>query len=258
MAGWTNDYENKVINHFFRNTVQAPDAALYAELSGTAPADDGTGGAEFSAVDYVRQSVTFAAASNGVVLSSNAQNYGTAASAWGTANYMALRTASSGGSRIMFGSLVTPIVVGSGTPVSFAVGKITVRAPPNLTTAYRNKVLEHFLRNNSQTPDANLFLGLYVAVPNADGTGGTEVAAPWYSRQAITFSAPSGGVASNSALITFVTNAAQAGGRITYATIHNAATAGSMVWYYPFNLVLDAVVGSTVAFAAGQISLAVD
>ncbi len=259
MAGWTDSYENKVGEHFFRNSVQAPDAALYLELLTAAPADDGTGGTEVSGGSYARQPISFAAPANGEALSSNAQDFGTSSAAWGTVTHFAIRNHVSAGSRIAWGALTTPLAVSAaGSSVAFAIGSVKAIGPRPFTIPYRNKVLSHFLRNVSQTPDAAIYFALYTSAPNEDGTGGTECAASWYARKALAFGAWAAGVGQNSGLVSFVANALTTGGVLTHGCIFNASTGGAMLYADAFSVSLSAGVGSTVDFPIGQISLAID
>jgi len=101
-----------------------------------------------------------------------------------------------------------------------------------------NAVLEHFLRNNTQsavTPYIGLFL---TANPGEDGSGGSEVSGPvgttGYERQACGFSAASGGAVTNGGDIAW--NAAiTAWGTIVGFGIYDAASGGNLLYYGDFN-----------------------
>lgn len=124
-AGWSDTYETKIINHFLRNTSQAPDAALYVALFTTAPADDGTGGVEVSAGDYARKAVTFAAPSGGATANSGSLDFvASAASAWGTIVAVGIYNALTVGTLVAQGLIAPALVVGVGTPVSISAGQL--------------------------------------------------------------------------------------------------------------------------------------
>ena len=96
------------------------------------------------------------------------------------------------------------------------------------STAYANEVLDALFGSGSP---ATLYIALYTAMPNADGTGGTEVSGGSYARAAVTnnatnFPAASGGSKSNGTAINFAT--ASAGwGNIVGAGILSGSSGGT-------------------------------
>jgi hypothetical protein len=75
---------------------------------------------------------------------------------------------------------------------------------------YANEILDYKFGSGSP---ATLYFGLYTDMPDADGTGGTEVAGGSYARVAKTnnntnFPAAAAGVKSNATAITFATASA--------------------------------------------------
>lgn len=261
MAGLTDAYESKVGDHFLRNSSQTPDATLYAGLFTTLPADAGTGGVEVSASGYGRFSCAFDAASLGVIGNSADITFTSAAPAdWGTIRGLGLWNASSGGTLVAFGPLRTPLLVVAGSPCAFAAGKITVTAPSSLTVAYRNKTLNHFFRNSSQTPDAVIALALAQNAPDANGTGWTECPAPWYARKSLGLSAFSAGVAANAGDLLFGSNVPSDGGILTHGVVVTSLTigAGNVILSYPMAAALVAAVGSTIDIPPGQFSVMID
>jgi hypothetical protein len=67
-----------------------------------------------------------------------------------------------------------------------------------------------FLRNTSYTSPATVYVSLYTTDPT-DADSGTEVSGGSYARTAVTFGAPSNGVSTNSADVTFPTATASHG-----------------------------------------------
>ena len=90
-------------------------------------------------------------------------------------------------------------------------------------------LFNHLLRNVALTSPATVYLALYTASPT-DADSGTEVSGGAYARQAITFGAPSNGVGTNSALITFPT-ASASWGVVTHFGIRDNISGGNLlIW----------------------------
>lgn len=66
-----------------------------------------------------------------------------------------------------------------------------------------NWIVNHFFRNSAVSAPTAWYAALFTTAPGDDGTGGVEVTGGSYARKAITFGAPSGGVASNTAALDF-------------------------------------------------------
>lgn len=122
------------------------------------------------------------------------------------------------------------------------------------STTYANKIINHFLRNVSQTPDATIYAALFTVAPADDGTGGTEVSAGDYSRKAVTFSAASGGATANTGSLDFVGSAASAWGTLVFIGLYNASTSGTYIGGGPISPALVVGIGSPVSVAIGQLS----
>lgn len=101
-----------------------------------------------------------------------------------------------------------------------------------------NELLDHSLATGSFTAPAGVYVGLFTS---ADSTGATaanleagtltnEVSGNGYSRQSATFGAASGGSASNSGNITFTASGGN-WGTITHVAVHDASTAGNVLFY---------------------------
>lgn len=89
-----------------------------------------------------------------------------------------------------------------------------------------NAIANHLLRNTALTSPAAVYLALFTAVSDAEAGTGTEVTGGSYARVAITFGAPSNGVVTNSAAVTFAA-ASGSWGTVTHAAIMDASTAGN-------------------------------
>lgn len=117
--------------------------------------------------------------------------------------------------------------------------------------------INHMLRNQSFTPPSTLYVGLLTTLPtSSDGSGAVECSASWYSRQALTLSAAASRATSNSAQITFTSNASQAvADDIEGVAIYDASSGGNMLRVLRTTANLVVQVGSQVIIPAGQISL---
>ena len=67
-----------------------------------------------------------------------------------------------------------------------------------------NALINAVLRNTSYTSPTTVYVSLYTTDPTDAGSG-TEVSGGSYARIAVTFGAPSNGVSTNSADVTFPT-----------------------------------------------------
>ena len=71
-------------------------------------------------------------------------------------------------------------------------------------------LLNHVFRNTAMTSPTTVYLAIYTSNPNDDNSG-TEVSTGGYTRQAITFGAPSGGAITNSSAEAFTATGASWG-----------------------------------------------
>jgi len=115
-----------------------------------------------------------------------------------------------------------------------------------------NAVLNHVFRNTSLASPASVWLALYTAVPN-DAGGGTQVSGAGYSRQQITFGAPSGGLISNTAAVSFTASGGNFG-TVVAVGIFDASTAGNLL---AWDDIASAVIndGDTINFPIGDIDV---
>lgn len=124
-----NTTENAVLDRVLSAAAYTPEATYYVALFTADPSDSG-GGTEVSGGSYARVSVTnnatnFPAASGGSKTNGTAITFPTATAGWGTITAVALMSASSGGTLIMWGELDSDVTVNSGATPSFASGSIT-------------------------------------------------------------------------------------------------------------------------------------
>jgi hypothetical protein len=118
-----------------------------------------------------------------------------------------------------------------------------------LTDYLENALLNEVLRNVGYTPAATVYLALFTTA-TSDAGGGTEVTGGSYARQAITFSAASGGATENSGAVTF---AGMPAATVTHAAIYDALTAGNMLFHGALSASQVVAGGASLVFAAGAI-----
>lgn len=113
-----------------------------------------------------------------------------------------------------------------------------------------NALINAMLRNTAYTSPATVYLALFTTA-TSDSATGTEVAGGSYARQAITFGAPSNGVAANTVAVVFT---ALPAATVTHAAIMNASTAGNMLFHGALATSKTVGAGDTLTFAIGGIT----
>ena len=96
-----------------------------------------------------------------------------------------------------------------------------------------NALINATLRATTYTSPATVYVSLYTTDPT-DADTGTEVSGGSYARTAVTFGAPSNGVTTNSADVTFPT-ATASWGTVTHIGIHDALTTGNLLFHTPLD-----------------------
>ena len=92
-----------------------------------------------------------------------------------------------------------------------------------------NALINVTLRATSYTAPTTVYVGLYTSDPT-DANTGTEVSGGSYARKSATFGAPSNGVSTTSADITF-DQATASWGTIAYIGILDALTSGNLLYH---------------------------
>ena len=125
MAGFSDYYENKVIDHMLRNQAFTPPSTVYVGLYTAAPTDAG-GGTEVSGGSYARQAVTLAAASAGATQNSADITFPTATADWGTIVAAGLFDAASAGNLLAWNNLTASKTVNNGDTFKISAGSLTI------------------------------------------------------------------------------------------------------------------------------------
>jgi len=116
-----------------------------------------------------------------------------------------------------------------------------------------NALIDAVLRNTTYTSPATVYVSLYTTDPT-DADTGTEVSGGSYARTAVTMGAPSNGVSTNSADVTFPT-ATASWGTVTHIGIHDASTSGNLLFHTPLDTSKTIDSGDIFKIASGNLSV---
>ena len=114
--------------------------------------------------------------------------------------------------------------------------------------------LNHALRNVAHTSPTSVHLALFTADPTETGSQASEVTGGSYSREPITFAAPSGGSCLNTGIITF-TQATAAWGTVTHFGVMDASSSGNMLYSDALDSSQQIDIGGTATVADGALSV---
>lgn len=125
MAEMSNYLEDALINGTLRATTYTAPTTIYVGLYTSDPTDANTG-TEVSGGSYARQSVTFAAPSNGVTTNSSLIEYPQATGSWGTVAYIGILDSLTSGNLLYHTALDTSKTISSGDVFRIAIGSLSV------------------------------------------------------------------------------------------------------------------------------------
>lgn len=116
-----------------------------------------------------------------------------------------------------------------------------------------NALINGTLRATSYTAPTTVYVSLYTSDPT-DANTGTEVSGGSYARQAVTFAAPSDGVTTNNADVTFPT-ATGTWGTVGWIGITDALTTGNLLYHSPLDVAKAITSGDVFKIATGNLSV---
>jgi len=116
-----------------------------------------------------------------------------------------------------------------------------------------NALINATLRNTTYTSVATVYVSLWTSDPTDAGSG-TEVSGGSYARTAVTFAAPSNGVSTNSADVTFPT-ATASWGTVGWIGINDAATSGNLLYHSPLDTSKTIDTGDIFKISSGNLSV---
>jgi hypothetical protein len=121
-----------------------------------------------------------------------------------------------------------------------------------MTDYLQNAVANATLRNTAYSSPANVYASLYSVAPT-ESTVGTEIVGNGYSRQSVTFSAPSLGSASSNVAVTFTCSGNNWPVVVAFG-VTDASTSGNILYYSGISG-RTVQVGDSVVFASGDITI---
>jgi hypothetical protein len=116
-----------------------------------------------------------------------------------------------------------------------------------------NALINATLRATTYTSVATVYVSLWTSDPTDAGSG-TEVSGGSYARTAVTFGAPSNGVTTNSADVTFPT-ATASWGVVGWIGINDAATSGNLLYHSPLDTSKTIDSGDIFKISTGNLSV---
>ena len=116
-----------------------------------------------------------------------------------------------------------------------------------------NALINATLRATTYTSPATVYVSLYTTDPT-ESDSGTEVSGGSYARTAVTMGAPSNGVSTNSADVTFPT-ATASWGTVTHIGIHDALTSGNLLFHTPLDTSKTIDSGDIFKITTGNLSV---
>jgi len=126
MSEMSNYLETALINVTLRATSYTAPTTVYVALYTSDPTDADTG-TEVTGGSYARQSVTFAAPSDGTSTNSADITFPTCTSAWGTVTHLGIRDASTAGNLLYYTPLDVSKAITSGDVFKIATGNLSVQ-----------------------------------------------------------------------------------------------------------------------------------
>ena len=114
-------------------------------------------------------------------------------------------------------------------------------------------IINATLRNTTYTSPATVYVSLWTSDPTDAGSG-TEVSGGSYARTAVTFGAPSNGVTTNNADVTFPT-ATASWGTVGWIGINDAATGGNLLYHTALDTAKAIDTGDIFKISTGNLSV---
>ena len=116
-----------------------------------------------------------------------------------------------------------------------------------------NALINATLRNTTYTSVATVYVSLWTSDPTDAGSG-TEVSGGSYARTSVTFAAPSNGVTTNNADVTFPT-ATASWGTVGWIGINDALTSGNLLYHTALDTAKAIDSGDIFKIASGNLSV---
>lgn len=265
MSALSDALETSLLNHLLRATAYTPLGTVYLALFTADPGESGVTG-EIATGSYARVAIANTTSNfpqcstSGVPTKTNGATFTfpTATAAWGTITHWAIYDSAVGGSNVMLfhGPLAESRYVAVGDPPKIAPGEMTITLGNSngggLTDFAKRKLLDLVLGAVAYTTPATVYAAAGTAL---NGEAFTEWADAGYTRQAITFGAPSAGVAANSAAITLNASVVSLPGPLTALGIFDDASLGNALLLGPMGSSRSVATGNAAKLAIGSVTV---
>ena len=109
------------------------------------------------------------------------------------------------------------------------------------------------LRGSSFTSPVTIYVGLFTNDPGDDNSG-TEVAGGAYARKAVTFGAPTNGVFTSNADVSF-DQATATWGTISHLALFDSLTGGNQLFHTPLDIAKLVETGDIFTVRSGQLTV---
>jgi hypothetical protein len=116
-----------------------------------------------------------------------------------------------------------------------------------------NALINGTIRGTTFTAPTTVYVGLYTSDPT-DANTGTEVSGGSYARVAVTFAAPSNGVTTNNADVTFI-QATASWGTVGWIGILDSLSGGNLLYHTPLDVAKTIDSGDIFKIATGSLSV---
>jgi hypothetical protein len=116
-----------------------------------------------------------------------------------------------------------------------------------------NALINAVLRNTTYTSPATVYVSLWTTDPTDAGSG-NEVSGGSYARTSVTFGAPSNGVTSNNADVSFP-QATASWGTVGWIGLNDASTSGNLLFHTPLDTSKTIDSGDIFKIASGSLTV---
>ena len=221
----SNDLENALINHIFRNQEYAsPGTSIYVGLfTDETEQDDDNSGTEVSGGNYARVQVTsWDAPVSGSTANTGSIDFPEASDSWGNVRYVGILDDSSSGSLLFWGQFSSDEEVGNGDVYSIDAGDLDIYIGGNVSFALSASIINHVLRDTAMSVGGSkVYAALYFDDPTQSDVGTEVSGSAGYSRKNITdWFPPVSGSTGNSSTVEFDA-ATSDWGEVGYVGIRN-------------------------------------
>jgi hypothetical protein len=122
MTDFSDNLENELLDHVFRNAAYSSPSAVYLALYTANPTDAG-GGTEVAGSGYAREAITFGAASGGAIANTSAVEFTAGGGNFGTITAVGIFDASTSGNLLAWNE-ITSVTINDGDTLNFPIGDI--------------------------------------------------------------------------------------------------------------------------------------